>query len=70
MRMSMRGKFRRPVLEADGAPVQFARQCHGALVGAVGNEDAARAAAEQGARRFLARVARADDHDRMFAQAS
>ena len=57
------GKFGGPILETNGAPVQFPGQGHGALVGAVGDNDAAGAAAEQRARGFLAGFARAEDHD-------
>ena len=62
------GKFRRPILEMNRPPVQFPGQGHGAVMRAVGDNDAVGAAAEQGARGFLARLTRADDHDRMLVQ--
>ena len=52
----------------DGAAPQFEGQGRGPFVGAVGDQDAARAAAEEGARGFFAGLARADDQDGVVGQ--
>ena len=61
-------KFSGPILKMNGAPVQFPGQRHGPVMGTIGDNDAAGAAAQQRPRRFFARLPRADDHDLMLVQ--
>ncbi len=55
------GKFSGPIVEEDGASAEFGGEFDGALMGAVGDDDALDAAAEQGAGGFFTGVAGADD---------